>query len=139
MTIGNSAQLFLAALIFDGVFDRHPGLRDICMEHAASWLPSWLQMLDFTTKMFTRKRPLVEAPSTTAKSRIKVTPFAEEPVGWIIDQVGPEMLVFASDYPHPEGGADPIAKFEVTMQNCDQATRDAFYYGNMANSMGIQD
>jgi predicted TIM-barrel fold metal-dependent hydrolase len=137
LTIGNSAQLFLAALIFDGVFDRHPGLRAISMEHAASWLPSWLQSLEFTTKLFKRKRPFVEDPSVTAKKRIKVSPFAGEPIGWIIDQVGPEMLVFASDYPHPEGSPDPIAIFESTMQDCDQATMDAFYYGNMANVMGI--
>ncbi len=136
-TIGNSAQLFLAALIFDGVFDRHPNLRMISMEHAATWLPSWLNALDFTAKMFGRKRPFVEAPSETARKRIKVSPFAGEDVGWIIDQVGPEMLVFASDYPHPEGGADPIAKFEATMGNCDAATLDAFYYGNMANAMGL--
>lgn len=137
MTISNSAQLFLAALIFDGVFDRHPGLRAISMEHAASWLPSWLHFLEFTTKMFKRKRPFVEEPTATARSRIKVSPFAGEPVGWIIEQVGPEMLVFASDYPHPEGSADPIGIFEATMQNCDQATMDAFFHGNMADAMGI--
>jgi hypothetical protein len=47
------------------------------------------------------------------------------------------MLVFASDYPHPEGGADPIRKFEETMQNCDQKTMDAFYYGNMQSMLRL--
>ena len=47
------------------------------------------------------------------------------------------MLVFASDYPHPEGGADPIRKFEESMANCDQATMDAFYYGNVLSAMGL--
>jgi predicted TIM-barrel fold metal-dependent hydrolase len=136
LTIGNSAQIFLAAMIFDGVFDRHPNLRGISMEHGAFWLPSWLLSLDFTSSLFKRKRNFVEAPSETAKKRIKVSAFAGEPVGWIIDNVGPEMLVFASDYPHPEGTSDPIRKFEKTMQNCDQATMDAFYHGNMQELMG---
>ena len=57
-------------------------------------------------------------------------------MGWIIDNVGPEMLVFASDYPHPEGTSDPIGKFEAEMSNCDQATMDAFYHGNMEELMG---
>ena len=135
MTIGSSAQLFLAALIFDGVFERHPGLRGISMEHAAFWLPSWLQSLDYTAAVFKRKRQFSEMPSATARSRIKVSPFAGEPVGWIIENVGPEMLVFASDYPHPEGTSDPIKKFEATMQHCDQATMDAFYHGNMRSLM----
>ena len=54
-----------------------------------------------------------------------------------VDQIGPDLLCFASDYPHPEGTSDPIAKFEASMTNCDQATMDAFYHGNMADVMGI--
>lgn len=134
-TIGNSAQLFLAAMIFDGVFERHQNLRAISMEHAASWLPSWMKMIDYTAKLFGRRRKFAEKPSETARARIKVSPFGGEDVGWIIDQVGPEMLVFASDYPHPEGTNDPIGRFEATMQNCDQATMDAFYHGNMEQLM----
>ena len=135
--IGQSAQLFLSAMIYDGVFERHANLQSLCMEHAATWLPSWLQQMDFTARMFKRKRKFRELPSETAKQRIKVSPFSGEPVGWIIDNVGPEMLVFASDYPHPEGGADPIRKFEETMQNCDQKTMDAFYYGNMQSMLRL--
>ena len=135
--IGQSAQLFLSAMIYDGVFERHTNLQALCMEHAATWLPSWLQQMDFTAQMFKRKRKFNELPSETAKQRIKVSPFAGEPVGWIIENVGPEMLVFASDYPHPEGGADPIRKFEETMQNCDKKTMDAFYYGNMQSMLNL--
>ncbi|MEM7365810.1 MAG: amidohydrolase family protein, partial [Pseudomonadota bacterium] len=137
MTIGSSAQLFLASLIFDGVFDRHPNLRAISMEHAGMWLPSWLHSLDFTARMFKRFRQFPEQPSEIAKRHIKVSPFAGEPVGWIIDQVGPEMLVFASDYPHPEGTNDPIKRFEASMTNCDQSVMDAFYFGNMLEVMGV--
>ena len=63
---------------------------------------------------------------------------AGEPIGWIIENVGPDLLVSASDYPHPEGTSDPIGKFEATMTNCDPATMDAFYHGNMESLMGIQ-
>ena len=63
--------------------------------------------------------------------------FAGEPVGWIIDNIGPDMLVFASDYPHPEGTSNPIAKFERTMENCDQLTMDKFYHGNMLDVMNV--
>jgi len=135
LTIGNSAQIFLAAMIFDGVFERHPGLKGISMEHAAFWLPSWLHGLDYTAKLFRNRG---ERPSEVARRHLKVSPFAGEPVGWLIEQVGPELLVFASDYPHPEGTSDPIAKFEATMTNCDEATMEAFFHGNMEELMGIQ-
>ncbi|MEE3174127.1 MAG: amidohydrolase family protein, partial [Pseudomonadota bacterium] len=116
---------------------RHPQLRVISMEHAATWLPSWLHQLDFTASLMKRKRKFVEAPSETARRHLKVSPFAGEPVGWIIDNIGPDMLVFASDYPHPEGTSNPIAKFERTMKGCDQATMDKFYYGNMLDVMNV--
>ena len=137
MTINNSAEIFLSAMIFDNVFDRHPKLRGVSMEHGAFWVPSWLHALDFTARTFRHKREFAELPSQVAKRHLKISPFAGEPVGWIIENVGPEMLVFASDYPHPEGTNDPIKRFEATMQNCNQVTMGAFYHGNMASVMGI--
>jgi len=138
MTINSSAELFLSAMIFDGVFDRHPKLKGISMEHGAFWLPSWLKALDYTASLFKRKREFSDLPSKVAKKHIKVSPFAGEPLGWIIENVGPDMLVYASDYPHPEGTSDPIGKFEATMTECDQETMDAFYHGNMEEIMGIK-
>ena len=132
LTIANAVQLFLGAMIFDGVFERHPALHVISMEQGCIRLPGWLKMLDFTAGVFKPLRPFVEAPSETAKRHIRVAPFAGEPVGWVIEQVGPGMLVYASDYPNPEGSADPIGKFEETMTNLDPAVLEAFYCGNMA-------
>ena len=50
LNIGASAELFLSAMIFDEVFARHPQLRVISMEHAATWLPSWLHQLALTSQ-----------------------------------------------------------------------------------------
>ena len=100
-------------------------------------MPSWLQALDFTANSLKRVMPMKEKPSEIVRRHLKFAPFAGEPLGWIIDNVGPELLVFASDYTHPEGTSDPIGKFEATMTNCDQKTFDAFYYGNMVELMGL--
>ncbi|MEH6911129.1 MAG: amidohydrolase family protein [Oceanicoccus sp.] len=137
LTIGNTVQIFLAAMIYDGVFERHSGLRCVSLEFGASWLPAWLKMLDFGTKLFSRKRKFDRDPADIARERIKVAPFGGEPVGWIMEQVGADMLVYASDYPHPEGTSDPIGKFEATMSNYTEADFDLFYHGNMQQLMGI--
>ena len=139
VTIKNSAELFLSAMIFDGVFDRHPRLQGLSMEHGAFWVPSWLHALDFTAQSLRRISPMDRVPSEIAREHLRFSPFAGEPVGWIIENIGPDMLVFASDYPHPEGTSDPIRKFEATMSQCDEKTMNAFYYGNMAETMGISD
>ena len=138
--IKNSAELFLSAMIFDGVFERHPKLKCISMEHGAVWVPSWLQSMDMAARTFRRLQPSLQSldllPSEYVHRQIKFSPFAGEPLGWIIESVGPDLLVFGSDYPHPEGTPNPIERFEATMENCDQATMDAFYRGNMLDVMG---
>ena len=40
--------------------------------------------------------------------------------------------MFSTDYPHPEGGRDPLAKFEQELGDVGPNERDRFYYGNMA-------
>ena len=137
ITIKNSVEIFLSALIFDGVFDRHPNLHGLCMEHGAFWVPSWLKALEFTSKAFMKKRQFEGSPADLARKHLKFSPFAGEPVGWIIENTSPDMICFASDYPHPEGGASPIEKFEATMKDCDEDTMKKFYHGNMEALMSL--
>jgi len=137
VTINNSVEIFFTAMIFDGVFERHPGLKGISMEHGAFWVPSWLQAIDYTARTARRLLGDREMPSETARRHLKFSPFAGEPLGWIIENVGPDLLVFGSDYPHPEGTSDPIARFEASMPDCDEETLDRFYYRNMEDLLGI--
>jgi predicted TIM-barrel fold metal-dependent hydrolase len=129
IAMSTSAEIFLSAMIFDEVFERHEGLRFLSLERGATWVPGWLHQLDFVERTTRRMAPRARRASDVARERLRVAPFAGEPVGWIIEQLGPEMLCFASDYPHPEGSSDPIRKFEATMDGIDPATFDAFYAG----------
>ena len=90
-------------MILDEVFERHDGLRVLSLEHGASWVPGWLHKLDFVERTTRRVAPRDRLASDVARERIRFAPFAGEPVGWIMEQLGSEMLCFASDYPHPEG------------------------------------
>jgi predicted TIM-barrel fold metal-dependent hydrolase len=136
VAMSNSVELFLSAMIFDEVFDRHERLRCLSLERGASWVPGWLHQLDFVERTTRRQAPRDRRASDVARERVRLAPFAGEPVGWIIEQLGPDMLCFASDYPHPEGSSDPIRKFEATMDGVDQATLEAFYAGNVERFLG---
>jgi len=133
----NSAEMFLSALIFDEVFERHEGLRCLSLEHGASWVPGWLHKLDFVEHSTFSVAPRNSRASDVARERVRFAPFAGEPVGWLIEQLGSEMLCFASDYPHPEGSSDPIRKFEATMDGVDPAAVEAFYAGNIESFLGF--
>jgi hypothetical protein len=59
-------------------------------------------------------------------------------VGWIIQQAGPEVCLFSSDYPHVEGGRRPIERFEASLvaSAIDDHARGRFYRENFVDLMG---
>ena len=136
LAIHHSPELFLGVLILDGLFDRFPDLRGGCIEQGAGWVVSWLHHLDYGQRAFRRTeeplRNLQAKPSEYVRRHLKFTPYAGEPVGWMIEHAGPELFMFSTDYPHPEGGRDPIAKFEETLTGVDEDDKARFYAGNMA-------
>lgn len=140
LAIHHSPELFLGAMIYDGVFDRFPNLRGGSIEQGAAWVVSWMRHLDYGLRAFRRTEEplqrLEHAPSDYVRKHLKFTPFPGEPVGWMIEEAGAELFMFSTDYPHPEGGRDPLAKFEEQLTDASPEARDRFYYGNMAEMLG---
>ncbi len=140
MAISQVPEQFLSAMVLDGVLDAHPGLRGGCIEQGAMWVVPWLRRLDICQQTFKRTEPTLAALSTQASDfvhrQLWFTPFPTEPIGWMTAQCGDDLFLFSSDYPHPEGSKDPIARFEANMDGMDDAQRDRFYRGNYADMMG---
>jgi predicted TIM-barrel fold metal-dependent hydrolase len=140
MVLSFAPQMFLTALVYDGVFERFPGLRGGVIELGAGWVPEFLRSLDAAQRMFRKTDPAATSMSVKAsdyiRRAVKFTPFPGEDVGRMMQDAGPELFVFSSDYPHPEGGKDPIGKFEATMGEIDERARDLFYAENFDAMMG---
>lgn len=140
LAIHHSPELFLGALILDGLFDRFPKLRGGCIEQGAGWVVSWLHHLDGAVRSFSRTeeplRNLSMKPSDYVRKHLKFTPFPGEPVGWMIEQAGAELFLFSSDYPHPEGTRDPLGKFAATLDGISESDQAKFYAGNFAELLG---
>lgn len=75
-------------------------------------------------------------PSEIVRRQVKVTPYPHEEVGWIIQNSGPEICLFSSDYPHVEGGRNPLKRFAGSTEQCTDAELDGFYETNMVDLMG---
>jgi len=74
--------------------------------------------------------------SEYARRNLRFTPHPTEPVGWMIEQAGADLFLFSSDYPHIEGGRNPLKRFESSMANIDEAAKDKFYALNFVDLMG---
>jgi predicted TIM-barrel fold metal-dependent hydrolase len=131
----------LATMIFDRVLDHFPRLRIGVIEQGAVWVPSWMRQMESALEAFAkteeRLRLLELRPSEYVRRQIRVTPYPTEPVGWIIAQAGEEVCLFSSDYPHVEGGRNPIKRFEDSLQGCGETTRQRFYCDNFVDLMGL--
>jgi predicted TIM-barrel fold metal-dependent hydrolase len=134
MAIHQRPEIFWAAMVLDGVFERFPGLRGASVEEGAMWVVPWVRRLD-RAMQFQKSEPplrdLSKLPSEYVGEHLRFTPFAGEPVGWMIEQCG-DLFLFSSDYPHPEGTKDPIQRFEATMNSVDDDQRTNFYSSNFA-------
>ncbi|WP_437570822.1 amidohydrolase family protein [Sorangium sp. So ce542] len=131
----HTVERFLTCLILDGVLDRHPGLRVGVIEQGASWLVSLMRRLDQAAYHFRSDATIAKLslrPSEYLRRHVRVTPHFFEDVGWLIAQVGEEMLMFSTDYPHFEGGTDPVGRFEASFDaaGTSAGAREKFYVGN---------
>ena len=139
MGISYNAELFLASMIFDGVFDRFPLLRIGVVELGASWIISWMKHLDQSFRAFRRLQDLSGVkmlPSEYVQKHIKITPFPGEDIGWLLESGASDLLMFASDYPHHEGTDDPITRFEKTMLETSEENKQKFYSNNFKALLG---
>ena len=139
MAIHAAPEMFLSVMVLDGVLERFPGLRGGCIEQGAMWVVPWLRRLDIAQSTFARTEPALELPlraSDYVHRQLRFTPFPTEPVGWMIEQAGDDLFLFSSDFPHPEGGHDPLSRFETSMTGIDEPARERFYSRNFAALIG---
>jgi predicted TIM-barrel fold metal-dependent hydrolase len=107
VTSAHWVQLSLANMIFAGVFERHPTLKVVSLEHEIAWVPHFLQSMDYTYTQRARRsqwyRFQDEARPSDFFHRNVMISFQEDALGLRLrDVVGVGNLVWGSDYPHAE-------------------------------------
>jgi predicted TIM-barrel fold metal-dependent hydrolase len=140
MPIPNAVMQTLACLIIDGVMDRFPCLKFGAIELGASWVPSWMRFMDSAAAAFLKNEErltkLSAKPSEIAQRQVRVTPYPHEDTGWIIRNSGDEMLLFSSDFPHVEGGRNPLKRFNDALDGIAPRAVERFYTDNFIDLMG---
>jgi len=140
MVLHAVSEVFLSAMVLDGVLERFPRLRGGCIEEGAMWVVPWLKRLDAAQETFARTEPhlgtLPLRPSEYVHRQLRFTPHPTEAVGWMIEQAGDDLFMFSSDYPHIEGGRHPLKRFETAMPGISEAAKERFYAQNFVDLLG---
>jgi len=98
-------QMACLELICGGVLERHPKLRVAFLESGAGWIAYWIERLDHHMKYWGHaSAPLPATPSEYYARQCYISADPDERVlPGIIDAIGDDTIIFASDYPHPDG------------------------------------
>jgi len=106
----------ITALIADNVFGRFPELRILSVEYGSFWVGPMLTKLDHITRLYSKDMWRFGSPPGTPselfRAHVSVSPFYEDDVPGLAQRIGVERVLAGSDYPHPEGLAEPVEFLE---------------------------
>lgn len=129
-----------ANLIFNNLFDRFPRLRIMSIENGAFWVPGLLKKLDKYAALgragtglggkFTAKAAEV------FREHFFVCPFFEEDPLECAAAIGTDRVLFGSDWPHPEGLAEPLEFAVKLIDRFADDEVDRMMYRNVAALIG---
>jgi predicted TIM-barrel fold metal-dependent hydrolase len=101
---------FLASLVADNLFHRFPNLRVASVENGSGFLRGLFHRLDALGHKMAGWSP--EDPVETFRRHIWINPFWEDDVHEVLELMGPERVIFGSDWPHIEGMPRPLDYLE---------------------------
>jgi predicted TIM-barrel fold metal-dependent hydrolase len=107
-----AVELFLSAMLFAGVLERHPKLSLLIAELNVHWLPGFVGRTDMAGygNDIMGEWPEDRTPGQQVRQQVRVSPLPGLGDLNALDmlEAHPEIVVFSSDYPHAEGNANPI-------------------------------
>jgi predicted TIM-barrel fold metal-dependent hydrolase len=126
---------YLAALTCDRLFERFPRLRVASVENGAEFLP--LSLSGLNRAGFQRPGYFASDPVEQFKTHIWVSPFWEDALIDVVGHLGADQVIFGSDYPHPEGLAEPLQYEKIVAELGDPAAERKIMWGNAAKLTGL--
>jgi predicted TIM-barrel fold metal-dependent hydrolase len=130
----------VSALVFHNLFGRFPEIRILSVENGSAWVPYILKAMDKMGGMGFNGPwiggRIKERPSRILKRHLFVSPFFEDDVEGLAELMGASQVLFGSDYPHPEGLADPLSYRKEIQNLSDEDTRQVMS-GNGRGLMGL--
>jgi predicted TIM-barrel fold metal-dependent hydrolase len=94
-----------------GLFERYPRLRCAVLEAGSNWITAWLDRMDHKTEVMRRFTSLKLRPSEYFKRQCLISAEPDESMtANVIEHLGAEYVVWASDYPHIDASMNVVGE-----------------------------
>ena len=124
----------MASSVTHGMLSRFPELRVLPVENGSGWV---LPLLDALGRSYAKQPKLyLEDPVEVVRRNIWIHPFFEEDPLGLIKAIGTKRVIFGSDFPHPEGLADPLS-YVQELEGLPEADIRAIMGGNLAEALRL--
>ncbi len=125
----------VTSAICHGMLSRFPTVRLLSVENGGSWALPCLKSLEKTYGKM--PKAFAEHPVDVFLRNIYINPFWEDSLQALIDAMTPEHILFGSDYPHPEGLAEPFEWVEQVSAVYPESDVRKIMGGNMYDLLGM--
>jgi predicted TIM-barrel fold metal-dependent hydrolase len=105
-SVDRPIQDMLGVMVLQRFFARFPNVRIVSIEQGSDWLVVLIGKLHKLWKR--RPQIFAEDPVETVRRHLWVCPFWEEDIRGLAALIGTDRVTFGSDWPHPEGVAEPV-------------------------------
>ncbi len=128
----------LAAVIFGGVLEHHPGLKLVLGESGIGWIPYVLDRMDYEWEDQFQGLDLKMKPSEYWRRQMYAT-FQQDEIGVrLLDLLGEDNIMWGSDFPHPDGLWPDSQQFIARQfKDLPEATRRKLMCENAAKLYGF--
>lgn len=134
-------QMFaVLSIIGGGVLERFPRLKVGFFEAGCSWAPYWLARLDdhFGHRVLGKYMPIKLKPSEYFQRQCMVTCDPHDhTIPLAIQGIGADRIMFATDYPHFDAGANAVGEFEC-VPGISPADRRKILWENSVSFFGLK-
>ncbi len=125
-------------LLQGGTLERFPRLKVAILETGVGWLAHWLERLDGKYRLVRAFTPLGMPPSEYFRRQCWISAEPdEETLSMMVDLLGEDRIVWASDYPHVDASFGVVKTVKARLAGLTEARRQKILGENAARLYGL--
>jgi predicted TIM-barrel fold metal-dependent hydrolase len=138
--LGLEVMIAFSQMLTDGVLARHPRLKLAVLETGSNWLIAWLDRMDhkFEKVVEGRAGAMKMKPSEYFERQCVISADPDETqTAGVIERLGDDKLIWASDYPHIDAEMNVLASLERQIGHLPEASQNLILGGNCLRFYGL--